>query len=333
MEKRKLGNSGTIISAMGIGAMSFTDFYGKTDERESHAILKLALDLGIDNIDTSNLYGKGISEKRIGTFLREQGKRGHSLFKIATKAGIRVQENGDNYFDNSKEHLEAELDQSLMRLGVDQIELFYVHRRDHSRSIEEVTETLASFVKSGKARQIGFSEIAPTSLSIANAIHPIAAVQSEYSLATRLPELGLVQKTLELGTTLVAFSPLGRGLLTDNPPDGQKVETIPFFRVNPRFMYPNLQRNIDASARFRELAADMGTRAASLAVSWVLHKGEHIQTIPGTRSVQHLRELAEGAVLKLKSSDLEAIESVLPVGWAHGDRYPARQWISPECYC
>ena len=144
MEKRKLGNSGTIISAMGIGAMSFTDFYGKTDERESHAILKLALDLGIDNIDTSSLYGKGISEKRIGTFLREQGKRGHSLFKIATKAGIRLQENGDNYFDNSKEHLEAELDQSLMRLGVDQIELFYVHRRDHSRSIEEVTESIKS---------------------------------------------------------------------------------------------------------------------------------------------------------------------------------------------
>ena len=333
MEKRKLGGDGTMVSAMGIGAMSFTDFYGKTDEQQSHAILTLALDLGIDNIDTSNIYGKGLSEERIGSFLKAQGTERHSLFKIATKAGIRLHEGGKNYFDNSPEHLEAELDKSLQRMGVDQVELFYVHRREHSRTIEEVTETLAGFVKSGKVRQIGFSEIAPASLGCANAIHPIAAVQSEYSLSTRSPELGLVQKCAELETTLVAFSPLGRGLLSDSPPDREKADSIPFLKNNPRFMAPNLQRNIDASEGFRKLAGDMGTKTSSLAMAWLMHQGEHILSIPGTRSVEHLRELAKGAQLKLSPPDLEAIERELPVGWAHGDRYAAPQWVSPECYC
>lgn len=333
MERRNLGSNGTMVSAMGIGGMSFSNFYGPTDTEQSHAILREALDLGIDHIDTSNIYGKGISEERIGSFLKDQGAEPHSLFKIATKAGIRLHDDGKNYFDNDPKHLESELDNSLKRLGVDQVELFYVHRREHERPIEEVTEALAGFVKAGKTRQIGFSEIAPTSLARAHAVHPVGAVQSEYSLATRSPELGLVQKTAELGAALVAFSPVGRGLLTDAPPSREKAEGIPFLKNNPRFMEPNLGWNNETVDGFRKLAAEMGQTAATLAIAWVLHQGDHVLPIPGTRSVEHLRELARGVGLKLSTSDLEAIEGVLPVGWAHGDRYSAAQWACPERYC
>jgi len=218
-------------------------------------------------------------------------------------------------------------------MGVDHVELFYVHRREEARPIEEVTETLARFVKAGKILQFGFSEIAPTSLSVAAAVHPVGAVQNEYSLSTRSPEMGLVQKTAELGTSLVAFSPVGRGLLTDKPPSLEKCQSIDFLKANPRFMEPNLSRNIAATNGFRALASEMGVAASSLAIAWVLHQGEHVLPIPGTRSVDHLIELAAGADMKLSLSDLEAIENVLPIGWAHGDRYTAGQWVGPEKYC
>jgi aryl-alcohol dehydrogenase-like predicted oxidoreductase len=333
MKKRELGNVGTRVSAVGIGAMSFSDFYGPTDTEKSHAILKKALDLGIDHIDTSNVYGGGISEERIGSFLRDQGSQRHLLFKIATKAGIKRGDDGTNSFDNSPAHLEAELDKSLTRLGVDHIELFYIHRRDPNYSIEDVTETLANFVKAGKVKQLGFSEIAPTSLALAAAVHPVGAVQSEYSLATRSPELGLLQRTKELNTSLVAFSPIGRSLLTDSPHSFEKSQTIAFLKGNPRFLEPNHSRNIAATDGFRTLAKELGVKTASLAIAWTLHQGEHVLPIPGTRSVDHLEELAAGAELDLSEADLKAIEDTLPIGWAHGDRYSAGQWTGPEKYC
>lgn len=333
MQKRKLGNGGTVVSAIGIGAMSFSNFYGPADTEQSHAILSLALDLGIDHIDTANVYGNGVSEERIGSFLAKQGADRNSLFKIATKASICRSDDGKTVFDNSPEHLAAELDKSLLRLGVDQVELFYVHRRDPARPIEDVTETLAGFVKSGKIKQFGFSEIAPTSLARAAAVHPVGAVQSEYSLSTRSPELGLVQKTAELGTSLVAFAPVGRSLLTDKPHSPEDVATMPFLEINPRFIEPNLSLNVEATAGFRSLAGDMGVKTSTLAIAWLLHQGEHVLPIPGTRSTEHLRELAKGAELSLSASDLQAIDQQLPVGWAHGDRYSAGQWIAPEKYC
>jgi len=333
MEKRKLGGGGTLVSAIGIGAMSFSDFYGSTDTEKSHAVLREALDLGIDHIDTANVYGQGVSEERIGSFLEKQGKGRHSLFKIATKAGIIRDDDGKVTYDNSPEHLQSALDKSLRRLGVDQVELFYVHRREHSRPIEDVTETLAGLIKSGKVQQIGFSEIAPTSFVRAAAIHPIGAVQSEYSLATRYPELGLVQRTAELGASLVAFSPVGRSLLTDTPHTIEIAKTVSFLKDNPRYMEPNLSWNIEATEGFRKLAGDMNVKTSSLAIAWLLHQGEHILPIPGTRSVEHLRELAKGAALKLSRPDLEAIDRQLPVGWAHGDRYSVAQWACPERYC
>jgi aryl-alcohol dehydrogenase-like predicted oxidoreductase len=261
MKKRNLGNTGTAVSAVGIGAMSFSDFYGPTDTEKSHAILRKALDLGIDHIDTSNVYGAGVSEERIGSFLKDQGVRKNDLFKIATKAGIKRGDDGRNYFDNSSDHLRSELDKSLKRLGIDQVELFYIHRRDPNYPIEEVAGTLAELVKSGKIKQFGFSEIAPASLQLAVDIHPVGAVQSEYSLSTRSPELGLVQRTRKLGASLVAFSPVGRSLLTDSPHSFEKSQSIAFLKGNPRFLEPNYSRNIAATDRFRLLAKERwGTR-------------------------------------------------------------------------
>ncbi|HMB78306.1 MAG TPA: aldo/keto reductase [Kiloniellaceae bacterium] len=331
MQKRQLGRNGPQVSAIGIGAMSFTDFYGPTTKAASFDILHAALDLGIDHIDTANVYGRGLSEETIGAFLAEQG--GACPFTIATKAGIaRDPDSGKTRFDNSPAHLATELEGSLKRLGLEAVDLFYVHRRDQTRPIEEVTETLAGLVKAGKTKSIGFSEIAPSSLRRAAAVYPVAAVQSEYSLSTRTPEIGLVQACEALGAALVAFSPVGRGLLTDQPPTADSVAASGFLKSNPRFSDENLSANLRESDRLRSLAADMGRPAAALAIAWLLQHGPHVIPIPGTRSVAHLRELAAGAELRLTAADVARIEDALPIGWAYGDRYSTAQWAGPERY-
>jgi len=333
MQKRQLGRDGPEVSAIGVGAMSFAGVYGEASEAEAHAVLAAALDLGIDHIDTSNVYGMGRSERMVGSFLARQGGAKAGRFRIATKAGIsRDPATGGRRFDNSAAHLTAELDGSLRRLGLETVDLFYVHRRDPGIPIEEVTGTLASLVQAGKTRAIGFSEIAPSSLRRAAAVHPVAAVQSEYSLWTRAPELGLVQACAALGTALVAFSPVGRGMLTDHPPGEEALARSEFLRGNPRFQEPNLAVNRRMAAGFRELAADMGTSAAALAIAWLCARSPAVIPIPGTRSVAHLRELAAGASLDLSTEDLARIEAVLPVGWAHGDRYNDAQSVGPERY-
>ena len=336
MEKRNLGNTGTKVGALGIGAMSFSDFYGPTNTQESHAILKLALDSGVDHIDTAKVYGMGLSEERIGQFLSNLSSNDRQFFKIATKGGIdrkNFDDKGTVVFDNSKKFLTEELDNSLKRLGVDCVELYYVHRREADRSIEEVTEILVGFIKAGKIKQFGFSEIAPTSLEKAAKIHPVGAVQSEYSLSTRYPELGLVQRTKSLGASLVAFSPIGRSLLTDKPHSAGTVEKLEFLKSNPRFIEPNLSNNIKATEKFREYAADLGCKASGLAIAWLLKVDTHVLPIPGTRSVSHLQEMIDGCSVKLTDSNMREIEEILPVGWAHGDRYSTGQWFGPEKYC
>lgn len=332
MQQRTLGTLNTPISAIGYGAMSLCDFYGATDDAQSNAILTRCLDLGITHVDTSNAYGSGGSERRIGQFLKQQGRRAQDCFVIATKAAITTTPEGKRTFDNSRKHLETELEQSLLRLGVEQVELFYVHRRDAAVPIEEVTESLAAIVRSGKARQVGYSEIAPASLGVAAEQQPIGAVQSEYSLSTRAPELGLVQKTAELGTSLVAFSPVGRSLLTDAPLDFATCQGLAFMQANPRFQANNLQRNMAITDGYRRLAAEMGVPAGGLAIAWLLAQGEHVIPIPGTRSIAHLDDLVAGVELSLTESDLARIEAVLPVGWCHGDRYANAQWMGPERY-
>jgi len=196
-----------------------------------------------------------------------------------------------------------------------------------------VAGTLGRLVEKGKCRAIGLSEIAPATLRRAHAEHPVAAVQSEYSLSTRAPELGLLQACAELGTALVAFSPVGRSLLTDHPLTREAISESVFLRTNPRFTEPNLTANLEMVAGFRALAAEMGLSAAALAIAWTLHKGPHVIPIPGTRSVAHFRELVEGAEASLSDAQLARVEQVLPVGWCHGDRYTAAQWVGPERYC
>ncbi len=333
MQRRKLGQSGIDVAAMGFGAMSLTSFYGPIDDDDAQALLRCVLDLGIDHLDTANVYGNGVSEQRIGTFLKSLPAADRAFFKIATKAANGFDADGNRSIDNSPAHLMSELDGSLQRLGVERVALFYVHRRDPRFEIEEVAETLAGIVKSGKAQAVGFSEIAPTSLSRAARIHPITAVQSEYSLSTRSPELGLLQRTAELGANLVAFSPVGRSLLTDAPHDRAKAETVPFLKNNPRFIEPNLSANIAATEAFRALASDIGLTAAGLAIAWLLHQGPHVLPIPGTRSPQRLTDMAAGASATLTDDTLTAIDRILPVGWAHGDRYSDPQWVGPEKYC
>jgi aryl-alcohol dehydrogenase-like predicted oxidoreductase len=310
--------------------MSFGGFYGPTTEEAAHALLAAAIDLGIDHVDTSNVYGAGLSESIIGSFFARQGK---ARLRIATKAAIRRDpETGRRSFDNSPAHLAAELEGSLRRLGLEAVDLFYVHRRDPEVPVEEVAGTLADLVRAGKARAIGFSEIAPSSLRRAAAVHPVAAVQSEYSLGTRLPDLGLVQACAGLGTALVAFSPVGRALLTDAPPTPERIAASEFLRANPRFAEPNLSANLALTDAYRRLAAEMETSAAALAIAWLLSRSPAVIPIPGTRSVAHLRELAAGTELALSAGDLARIEAVLPVGWAHGDRYSPAQWVGPERY-
>jgi aryl-alcohol dehydrogenase-like predicted oxidoreductase len=327
-----MGRDGPEISCLGIGAMSFTDFYGPTTDAASRALLDAAWEAGVTHVDTANVYGMGRSESVIGAWLKGRPEA-RGRVHIATKAAIARDAAGRRTIDNSAAHLEAELDGSLARLGVDAVDLFYVHRRDPSVPIEVVTETLASLVERGKIRAFGFSEIAPSSLRRAAAVHPVAAVQSEYSLSTRSPELGLVQTCAELGTALVAFSPVGRSFLTDRPLSAEAAARLPFLAVNPRFQAPNHAANIRESDRLRALAAEMGAPAAALAIAWLLAQGPHVVPIPGTRSVAHLRDLVRGAELDLSAGDLAAIDRALPVGWAHGDRYSEDQWIGPERYC
>jgi aryl-alcohol dehydrogenase-like predicted oxidoreductase len=332
MLKRKMGQDGTEVSALGIGAMSFSDFYGAVTVAQAHAVLDRALERGVTHIDTSNIYGMGRSEETIGAWLGARG--GESPFHIATKAGITKDiETGARIFDNTPEHLEAELDQSLGRLGLEQVDLFYVHRRDQRLSIEEVTESLVALQKKGKIKTFGFSEIAPTSLYRAAKIAPVTAVQNEYSLQTRLPELGLIQACEALGTTLVAFSPVGRGLLTDTPPSAERVAANGFLASNPRFEGEVLGRNLAASAPLRALARESGLPTAALAIGWVLAQSPNIVAIPGTRDAAHLDELLAGSGELLSEDLLAEIEERLPAGWCEGDRYSRAQSVGPEGYC
>lgn len=330
MKQRRIGAAE--ISCLGIGGMSFSDMYGATTEANSFAVLDLAREVGVTHIDTSNIYGMGRSETTIGAWLRANPDARDGLH-IATKAGITSDAEGNRCFDNSPAHMEAELDGSLKRLGVDCVDLFYAHRYQSEIPPEEVAGTLGRLVEKGKCRAIGLSEIAPATLRRAHAEHPVAAVQSEYSLSTRAPELGLVQACAELGTALVAFSPVGRSLLTDHPLTREAISESVFLRTNPRFTEPNLTANLEMVADFRALAAEMGLSAAALAIAWTLHKGPHVIPIPGTRSVAHFRELVEGAEASLSDAQMARVEQVLPVGWCHGDRYTAAQWVGPERYC
>jgi aryl-alcohol dehydrogenase-like predicted oxidoreductase len=311
--------------------MSFGGFYGPTDEAESLRAMSRALDLGVDFWDTANVYGDGLCETLIGKFLNEDRGRRQKI-TLATKFAIRREPDGKRTLDNSAAHIRESLEGSLKRLGVDHIDLYYVHRIDKRIPIEETIGELAAHVKAGTIGAIGLSEVAPDTLRRAHAVHPIAAVQSEYSLWTRNPELGLIQACEEAGAILVAFSPLGRGFLTGDLQHVERFSEKDFRHANPRFLGPDWRRNRDRLTPFLALAKSWGVKPATLAIAWTLAQGTHIVPIPGTRAAEHLEDCAAAADFDLASARLAEIERVLPLGFAAGERYSDVQWVGIQKY-
>ena len=317
-----------MVGEVGLGAMSFGGIFGATDVETSHRTLDKCLDLGVTHIDTALIYGPLISEEVIGAYLRKN-PAAKKRFSIATKGGFRINPRG---ISNEAGFLRECLEGSLKRMGVGHIDLYYVHRREQSIPIEEVTETLARFKEEGKIGGFGYSEISPTSLERASKVHHVRAVQSEYSLWSRLPELGMLQACQRLGTAFVAFSPLARGLLSDVTLDPV---TFPdeFRRDMPRFQKGAHERNMVKVEAFRKFALSRGWKPSALALAWVLSRGPHIIPIPGTRTAEHLAVDASASSISLSAGDLTEINRILPPGWAEGNRYSEEQQKSSELYC
>ncbi|MAS07158.1 MAG: aldo/keto reductase [Ahrensia sp.] len=327
MQQCKLGQNGPEVGAIGLGCMSFAGPYGKIDEAHAHRLLAASLDLGITHLDTAVLYGGGISESYIGSFIKDHPNR----FTIATKAGIITKP--ERRFDNTPTYLRESLEASLKRLGVDYVEVFYLHRRQQDIPIEDAMGTLVKMKEEGKIGGIGLSEVAPYTLRRATAVHPVAAVQNEYSLWTRLPELGLLQACEELDTTFVAFSPVGRGIFSKKPPVIEDLPEGDFRRSTPRFAEPNYSLNKAMVSRFADYAASQGMTPGTMANAWVLSRGKNIISIPGTKSPEHLAENARAGDIVLTEAQLAEIDRLLPVGFAYGDRYSDGQAVGPERYC
>jgi len=331
MKTRYFGQSATPVSAMGLGCMSFIGFYGAADDVESLRVLQRALDLGVTFWDTANAYGNGKSESLLGRFFAENPGSREKVF-LASKFGISRTPEGGRLIDNSPEHLVASLDASLKRLGVEKIDLYYLHRLSTEIPVEETVAAMAKQVAAGKIGAIGLSEVAPDTVRRAHAVHPIAAVQSEYSLWSRGPELGLIDVCREISATLVAFSPLGRGYFGGELSDLESMPPSEFRRVNPRFQPLNWERNLVWLKRFLRLAAEWNMAPATVALAWVLAKAPHIVPIPGTRMLAHLEQDAAAGNIELSAAQMAEIERILPAGFAAGERYNAAQWINVERY-
>jgi aryl-alcohol dehydrogenase-like predicted oxidoreductase len=329
MKQRRLGRDGPLVDEVGFGAMSIAGAFGPTDPDTSRKALDLVFAQDHPHIDTALIYGPYISETLIGEHLKKHPAAKNKV-SIATKGGIVPTPRG---VDNSAAFMRECLEGSLKRLGVDHVDLYYVHRRDHAIPIEDVMETMVAFKREGKIGGIGLSEIAPSTLERAAKVHHVAAVQNEYSLWTRLPELGLIQACKRLGTTLVAFSPVARGVLTDVGVAPSKMPDTEWRKSMPRFLEPNFSYNMEYIERFKTYARSKGWTPAALANAWVLHQGEHIIPIPGTRTAEHHAENLKASEISLSAKDLADIEAVLPIGFAHGNRYSVEQQGSAEQYC
>ena len=332
MSTRPLGGSGVSVNPVGLGCMSLSGFYGPSSEEEAQQLLAAALDLGVNFWDTANVYGEGVSEARIGKFLAEDRAR-RAKITLASKFGINRRPDGARFIDNSEAHMIEALDGSLQRLGVDHVDLYYIHRLDPRFPIEETVGALARQVAKGKIRAIGLSEMAPDTLRRAHAIHPIAAMQSEYSLWTRFPELGLLQTCGELGVAFVAFSPVARGALSGKVRDIGALGTGDFRKNNPRFTGLNWSRNLQRIEAYVALAQSFGRDPGELAIAWALAQAPQVLAIPGTRYPDNLAHDARAAENPLTAAEAEAISRALPVGWAAGDRYTEAQWANIERYC
>ena len=321
MTLRKLGAAGPFVSSIGLGCMGMSQSYGKGDDEESIRTLHRALDLGITLIDTADAYGKGANETLVGQAVRS--RRGEVV--LASKFGLVPPPGGGpaTEVDARPERVKACCEASLHRLGVDVIDLYYLHRVDPNVPIEDTVGAMADLVREGKVRFLGLSEAGPRSLRRAHAVHPIAAVQSEYSLWSRDPERAALPVCRELGIGFVAFSPLGRGFLSGSVKSREGLEPNDVRRKLPRFQNGNLQDNLALVERLESAARRKGCAASQLALAWLLAKGHDIVPIPGTKRRRHLEMNAAAADVALSAEDVAALDDMFPLGAAAGTRYPA----------
>jgi aryl-alcohol dehydrogenase-like predicted oxidoreductase len=320
MKKRTLGAQGLTVSTLGLGCMGMSDFYGGRDDQESIATIHRALDLGVTLLDTADMYGPHTNEELIGRAI--QGRRAQVV--LATKFGIVRDPNNPAVrgVNGKPDYVRAACEGSLRRLKVDVIDLYYQHRVDPKTPIEETVGAMAQLVKEGKVRYLGLSEAGLATLRRAHAVHPITALQTEYSLWTRDPEDEILPACRELGIGFVAYSPLGRGFLTGR---FQKFEDLPaddYRRHSPRFQGENFQLNLDLVKHIQGLAAQKKCQPSQLALAWVLARGEDIVPIPGTKRRNYLEENIGAVKIKLTAEDLERINKIAPAGVAAGSRYP-----------
>ena len=322
MRTRKLGNTGVDIPAIGLGCMGMSSVYGAADDATSIAVIHRALELGINFLDTADIYGTGGNEELVGRAMK--GKRNQVI--LATKFGNVIKgswADGKGYnIDGSPAYVKRAAEASLRRLGVETIDLYYQHRVDPRTPIEETVGAMAELVEEGKVRYLGLSEAAPETIRRAHAVHPIAALQTEYSLWTRDPEHQLLVLTQQLGITFVAYSPLGRGFLTGALKTPEDLAPDDWRRLNPRFQGENFQKNLELVEELQAMAQGKGTTAAQLALAWLLTRGENVVPIPGSRRIERLEENAAAADITLTDNELHRLELIAPVGAAAGMRYP-----------
>jgi aryl-alcohol dehydrogenase-like predicted oxidoreductase len=319
MQTRRLGRDGPAVSAIGLGCMGMSQSYGKADSAEAEVTIRRALEIGINFLDTADVYGPYTNEELVGRAI--QGRR-DDVF-LATKCGLVPPDAGGPMGVNgSPAHIRAACEASLQRLGVKTIDLYYLHRVDPRTPIEDSVRAMSELVAEGKVRYLGLSEVGPKTLRRAYGVHPIHAVQSEYSLWTRDPEESVLPACRELGVGFVPFSPLGRGFLSGTVRTIQGLDDNDFRRNLPRFQDKNLDQNLELVDRVAVLAREKGVTPAQLALAWVLAQGDDIVPIPGTKRTKYLEENAAAAHLSLSTTDLGEIERAMPRGSVAGERYP-----------
>ena len=321
MKMRKIGRDGPAVSAIGLGCMGMSEFYGPRDEAESIATIRHALDRGVNLLDTADMYGPYVNEELVGRAIAGRREEGF----VATKFGF-VRDPADpdkRVIDGSPAHVREACEGSLRRLGVETIDLYYLHRLDARVPIEETVGAMAELVAAGKVRHLGLSEVGATTLRRAHAVHPISALQSEYSLWTRDPEGAVLDTCRELGVTLVAYSPLGRGFLSGEIRSFEDFAADDYRRRQPRFQGENFARNLALVDAVRTFAEAKGVTPAQLALAWVLARGEDVVPIPGTKCRHYLDQNISALEIVLSAADLAAIDAAFPATAVAGTRYPA----------
>src|SRR5215510_9475201 len=321
LTKRKLGNQGLEISALGLGCMGMSYAYGVPDDQESIATIHRAIDLGVTFFDTAEVYGPYTNEELLGRALRGRRERGI----IATKFGLRIGEEKSGGVDSRPEHVREVAEAALRRLGTDHNHLFYQHRVDPAVPIEETVGAMSDLVKEGKVRFLGLSEAGEANIRRAHATHPISALQSEYSLWERNLESRIIPLLRELGIGLVPFSPLGRGFLTGTAKRAEEYPGGDLRRNQPRFQGANFDANMRATSIVREIASQKGATPGQVALAWLLHKGDDIVPIPGTKRRSYLEENVGAAALALSTAEIDQLDAALPPGSVAGPRYNEQQ--------